>query len=57
MVAKERQIVIDQLYIYIFLEKFPLTEKTMDMFPVTGDIHSTALWHVETVCLMSRKEK
>ena len=31
---------------------FPHTDGNLDMFPHTGDIHTAASGHVETVCLL-----
>ena len=35
---------------------FPHTDRILDMFPHTGDIHNGVSVHVETVVLMSRKD-
>lgn len=41
----------------IAVDMFPHTDGILDMFPHTVDIHSGVSGHVETVCLLSKKDK
>lgn len=41
----------------VLVDMFPHTDGILDMFPHTADIHSGVSGHVETVVLMSRKDK